>query len=70
MFSSSGCGRPPCFRYSQPTVNVGNLTLAFKLSIHYTDGTKDTLVSDTTWGGAASPVVLNDIYEGETYDAR
>lgn len=43
-----------------------------KLDVHYKDGTRETFVSDTTWrcSTEASPFLLGDIYNGETYDAR
>lgn len=41
-----------------------------KLSVHYTDGSKYTVVSDTTWGVTGGPLQMSDIYTGETYDAR
>jgi hypothetical protein len=57
-------------RYSQPSVNVGFDTMYLKLSVHYTDGSKYSVVSDTTWGVTSGPVQMSDIYNGETYDAR
>lgn len=42
-----------------------------QLRITYTDGTEDLVVSDKTWKGYADgPVVVNGIYDGESYDAR
>lgn len=41
-----------------------------RLSIEYADGTTTRLVSDSNWRAAPSPIVENDIYDGETYDAR
>lgn len=80
----------PLCRYSQPSVNVGQPALYFRLSIHFTDGTVQSVVSDLSWtvrpealNGhsrqphslpcpqvTAGPVVMNDIYNGETYDGR
>lgn len=42
----------------------------FQLEIVFTDGSTQTLASDGTWKWTASPIVENDIYHGETYDAR
>ncbi|KAJ6577740.1 bacterial alpha-L-rhamnosidase-domain-containing protein [Mycena capillaripes] len=39
------------------------------LSIGYTDGTADRVVSDTTWKVIEGPTRLDDIYGGENYDA-
>jgi alpha-L-rhamnosidase len=44
--------------------------LLAQLEIDYADGRRETIVSDGTWRGSASPVVASGIYEGEIYDAR
>lgn len=36
----------------------------------YTDGKPFQIVSDSNWQAFKSPVVMDDIYNGETYDAR
>ena len=42
-----------------------------KLILTYSDGTTETVVTDTTWKTAReSAVIYADIYTGETYDAR
>ncbi len=42
-----------------------------KLILTYADGTKETVVTDTTWKTArAAAVQYADIFSGETYDAR
>ncbi|MBQ9910279.1 MAG: family 78 glycoside hydrolase catalytic domain [Lachnospiraceae bacterium] len=45
---------------------------AFLCEIHirYEDGTEETVVTDDSWEGHASPVVFSEIYDGEVYDAR
>ena len=50
----------------------GNLPLALcQLRIDYTDGTSETVATDTSWRGAvAGPIVRADLLMGETYDAR
>jgi len=46
------------------------LGLLFQLRITYTDGTEKLISSDETWkGNNNGPVRMNDIYNGETYDA-
>ena len=40
------------------------------LIIEYVDGSMETLVTDNQWKAAQSPVVFDNIYVGETYDAR
>jgi len=52
----------------------GNPDLGFiaKLVVHYTDGTSDTVVTDSqTWKCSSDgPIREGDIYDGEVYDAR
>lgn len=44
--------------------------LLVQLEIEYTDGTHDSIVTDESWKGAQSPILISDIYNGEHYDAR
>lgn len=44
--------------------------LLAQLEILYTDGRLERLVTDASWKSSASPVVMSDLYQGETYDAR
>lgn len=49
----------------------GNRTaLMAQLTIRYQDGTEETVVTDESWLGCASPVTFSEIYDGERYDAR
>lgn len=41
-----------------------------QLEIQYADGSSDHVVTDETWKTAESPITANDIYNGESYDAR
>jgi alpha-L-rhamnosidase len=41
-----------------------------RIHVEYTDGRTRTVTSDGTWRAAASPITDNDVYDGETYDAR
>ena len=45
-------------------------SLLGKLVVTYTDGTKDTVVTNDTWLSHAGPVIYADNYAGEDYDAR
>ncbi|WP_254533316.1 alpha-L-rhamnosidase [Natrinema gelatinilyticum] len=40
------------------------------LTVTYADGSTETVVTDDTWQTHQSPLLENDIYDGETYDAR
>ena len=46
------------------------LALLAQLEITYADGTTERIVTDATWRAATGPIRANDIYDGETYDAR
>ena len=49
----------------------GNRTaLMAQVTIRYQDGTEETVVTDESWLGCASPVTFSEIYDGERYDAR
>ena len=41
-----------------------------QIEIEYIDGTTRSIASDGSWRATASPIVENDIYDGEVYDAR
>ncbi|WP_121357202.1 alpha-L-rhamnosidase [Flavisolibacter nicotianae] len=47
-----------------------NLALLFQLDITYTDGTKETVVSDGSWKSSTGAIRSAEIYHGERYDAR
>lgn len=57
-------------RYAKMQVSFGPPVLFFKMIVTYHDGTVEEIVSDRTWKYAPSPVVFNDMYGGEDYDAR
>jgi len=47
-----------------------DLALFAKLLIRYADGTTESIVTDLDWKGTIhTPYVMNDIYDGEEYDA-
>lgn len=56
-------------RYRKLQISFGPPTLLFELAIHYDDGTKETIHSDSDWKYDLSPVIFNCIYGGEDYDA-
>lgn len=41
-----------------------------QVHITYNDGTEDVIVTDESWKAAQSPILMNMVYYGETYDAR
>ena len=48
----------------------GNVCLIARLEIEYEDGTRQAIVTDESWKWKNSPISHNNIYNGETYDAR
>lgn len=46
------------------------LALLAQLEVEYADGSRERIVSDESWRAARGPIMANDIYDGETYDAR
>ncbi len=46
------------------------LALIFQLHIIFSDGSEELIISDSTWKTSTGPILLSEIYHGETYDAR
>jgi len=44
--------------------------LLVQLNVEYADGSRMSVVTDGTWKVSSGPIVSNDLYNGETYDAR
>ncbi|MBX3253207.1 MAG: family 78 glycoside hydrolase catalytic domain [Chitinophagaceae bacterium] len=57
-------------RYVKGTGSFGLPKMIAQLRIAYEDGSEEYIVSDPTWKTKASPVVFNNIYGGEDFDAR
>ncbi|MBN2613703.1 MAG: family 78 glycoside hydrolase catalytic domain [Bacteroidales bacterium] len=57
-------------RYRKLVIAYGAPKLICKLSINYTDGTTQSIVTDKSWKSHPSPVTYSSIYGGEDYDAR
>ncbi|MBN1415257.1 MAG: family 78 glycoside hydrolase catalytic domain [Bacteroidales bacterium] len=57
-------------RYRKLLITYGMPKMIAKLQINFADGTSKTVVSDTNWKSAPSPVTYSSIYGGENYDAR
>lgn len=49
---------------------IGHPKFIAQLKINYTDGSTQTIVSDEKWLTHGGPIIRNDIYLGEVYDAR
>ena len=46
------------------------LALLAQLEIEYEDGSREAVVTDEHWRATTGPLLLSDLYDGETYDAR
>jgi alpha-L-rhamnosidase len=44
--------------------------MLLQIEITYRDGTKRLVISDQNWRAATGPILMSEIYAGETYDAR
>jgi len=49
-----------------------HLALLAQLEVQYADGSSERIVTDDSqaWHAATGPILMNSIYDGETYDAR
>lgn len=68
-----GNGRFFAMRQAKPykVKTFGFPKLLMQLVVKYTDGTTATIKTDDTWKGTADgPIVANNEYDGELYDAR
>ena len=52
------------------TQGYGSPRFICQIYITYTDGSTQVVLSDQTWKVSKSPIVMNQIYDGEFYDAR
>jgi alpha-L-rhamnosidase len=57
-------------RYNKIWVSFGPPTLFFQLELTYVDGSRQIVLSDASWKYDLSPITFNNIYGGESYDAR
>ncbi|MEP7110288.1 MAG: family 78 glycoside hydrolase catalytic domain [Ferruginibacter sp.] len=49
---------------------TGRPCIKAQLLIKYTDGTAETIATDESWQTAPGPIIRNNVYLGEEYDAR
>ncbi len=60
----------PIFRNLRQYLTIGQPCLKAQLRIEYANGEIETILSDTNWTYAQSPILRNNVYLGEHYDAR
>ena len=41
-----------------------------QIAVDFADGSKQTIISDSSWRWTAGPILENSLYNGETFDAR
>jgi len=46
------------------------LALLLQMEVTYRDGSREVLGTDASWKAATGPILMSEIYHGETYDAR
>ncbi|HEU0092056.1 MAG TPA: family 78 glycoside hydrolase catalytic domain, partial [Vicinamibacteria bacterium] len=46
------------------------LGLLAQIQVTYKDGSRETIGSDAGWKASTGPILMSEIYHGETYDAR
>ena len=44
--------------------------LLAQIQVTYQDGSRETIGSDAGWKTSTGPILMSEIYHGETYDAR
>lgn len=62
-FYGQGLAFSPKFEYGKPKLRA-------KLFVEYTDGSSETFATDTSWKATVSPILFDNVYWGESYDAR
>ncbi|GAB3657242.1 glycoside hydrolase family 78 protein [Echinicola sediminis] len=55
---------------SERNLSYGPPAVRVLIKISYEDGSQETLISDRSWKESTGPIVFDNIYGGDTYDAR
>ena len=58
------------FKPLREFLSIGRPCLKAQIRLEYTDGSTETIVTDESWTTAPGPVLRNNVYLGEQYDAR
>lgn len=56
--------------FAVPELQYGKPRAKLLLTIEYEDGSITEIATDKSWKGTQSPIVFDNLYAGETYDAR
>ncbi|MDZ7374409.1 MAG: family 78 glycoside hydrolase catalytic domain [candidate division KSB1 bacterium] len=54
----------------RPQYSMGPLRFLMQLEVEYDDGSRQVIVTDSSWKCHDAPILYNGLYNGETYDAR
>jgi alpha-L-rhamnosidase len=57
-------------KYGWKDVVYGTPRMIFQMHLTFADGTQELVISDETWKGSSGPVLSDNLYAGERYDAR
>ena len=69
MMLGNGFVSIPRERYYKGLTSYMYPKMILKLALEYEDGSRETVVSDTSWRTTESPVTYSSVYGGEDYDA-
>ncbi len=58
------------YRFHGRHIYGDQLGLRLQINLIYKDGHEETLGTDADWKAASGPILMSEIYDGETYDAR
>ncbi len=58
------------YAWADGGTRLGNPKFMLQLHINYKDGSSEKIISDSSWKYTQGPIVFNNIYGGEDYDAR
>jgi alpha-L-rhamnosidase len=55
---------------SERDLSFGAPSVRLLVDLQYTDGSRESFATDRTWKESTGPIVFDNIYGGDTYDAR
>jgi alpha-L-rhamnosidase len=58
------------FGGGRPAIYGDRIALLAQLEVEYVDGSTERITTDESWRARQGPILMNDIYDGEEYDAR
>lgn len=58
------------YRFKGRRLYGDHLALLLQINITYKDGHEEIIGTDQNWKSATGPILMSEIYDGETYDAR